>query len=129
MKVDLKEICLSIFQAGLKAVDPREAVKRALHLSGDELQMGQRRYRLSDFKRIWTVGAGKAAVPMAQAIEDILGERLKGGVVITKYGHIAELKKVRIMEAGHPIPDEAGQRGARALVDMVKELGEGDLLL
>ncbi|MBW2038733.1 MAG: glycerate kinase [Deltaproteobacteria bacterium] len=119
---------MSIFQAGLKAVDPYEAVKGVLRLSGDELWVGERRYRLGDFRHIWVVGAGKAGAPMAQAIEEVLGERVEEGIVIVKYGYLADLERIKIVEAGHPIPDEAGRRGTRSLVEMVKGLGDGDLV-
>ncbi len=128
MNVDLKDVCISIFQAGLKAVDPREAVKRVLRLSGDELWVGERSYHLGDFKRIFVVGAGKAGALMAQAVEEVLGESIEKGLVVVKYGYTADLKKIKLVEAGHPIPDEAGQRGARALVEMVKDMGDGNLV-
>ena len=125
----VKDVCLAIFRAGLEAVDPREAVKRVLRLSGDELHVGERSYRLKDFKRILVIGAGKAGAPMAQAVEGVLGGRLEGGLIIVKYGYTAQLQKVKIVEGGHPIPDEAGQGGARELLEMVKGLGKDDLVL
>jgi len=129
MKENAKDTCLAIFRTGLAAVEPREAVKRVLRLTNDDLRVGERKYRLKDFKRIVVVGAGKAGAPMAQAVEEVLGERLEGGLVIVKYGYTAPLKKVRLIEAGHPIPDEAGQRGAEELLEMVKGLGGDDLVL
>lgn len=129
MKEDMKNICLAIFRAGLAAVDPREAVKRVLRLTGDDLWVGERKYRLKDFKRIIVVGAGKGSAPMTQAVEEVLGERLDEGLVIVKYGYTAPLKKVTLVEAAHPIPDEAAQRGAKELLEMVSGLGEGDLVL
>jgi len=129
MKENVKATCLAIFRAGLAAVEPREAVKRVLRLTNDDLRVGKRKYRLKDFKRIVVVGAGKGSAPMAQAVDDLLDERLEGGLVIVKYGYTAPLKKVRLIEAGHPIPDEAGQRGTEELLEMVKGLGEDDLVL
>jgi glycerate 2-kinase len=129
MRKTVKDTCLAIFRAGLEAVDPREAVKRVLRLSGDELHVEERSYRLKDFRRILVIGAGKAGAPMAQAVEGVLGERLEGGLIIVKYNYTVRLQKVKIAEGGHPIPDEAGQRGARELLEMVKGLGEADLVL
>jgi glycerate 2-kinase len=127
MKDNVKDTCLTIFRAGLEAVDPYEATKRALRLSGEKLQVGKHSYRLKDFKRIVVVGAGKGGAPMAQAVEEILGERLEGGLIVVKYGYTAPLKKVTLVEGGHPIPDEAGQRGARGLLEVVQGLGKDDL--
>jgi len=129
MKENVKDTCLAVFRAGLTAVDPREAVRRVLRLTGDDLCVGERSYRLKDFKHIVVVGAGKAGAPMAQAVEGALGDRLEEGLVIVKYGYTAALAKVKVVEGGHPIPDEAGQRGANDLLEMVKGLGEADLVL
>jgi glycerate 2-kinase len=127
-KENVKETFLAIFRAGLAAVEPQEAVKRALRLTGEELQVGEQSYRLNDFKRIVVVGAGKGSAPMAQAVEEVLGEWLEGGLVIVKYGYTAPLDKVKLVEADHPIPDEAGLQGAGKLLETVKELGEDDLV-
>ena len=128
MKDNVKDTCLAIFKAGLKAVDPYEATKRILRLSGEELQVGERSYRLKDFKRIVVIGAGKGSAPMAQAVEEALGGGLEGGLIVVKYGYTAPLKKVKIIEGGHPIPDEPGQHGARELLEIANDLGEDDLV-
>jgi len=66
---------------------------------------------------------------MAGAVEEILGERIQRGVVVTKYGHVQPMKTIRLHEAGHPVPDEAGIAGAQAILDCVKGLGPEDLVL
>jgi glycerate 2-kinase len=129
MKENMKDICLAIFRAGLEAVDPYKATKTALHLSGEELHVEEYNYRLENFKRIVVIGAGKGSAPMAQAVEEILGEYLEGGLIVIKYGYTAPLKKIKLIEGGHPIPDKAGQQGARELLEIVKELGKDDLVL
>jgi hydroxypyruvate reductase len=75
------------------------------------------------------VGLGKAGAPMAAAVEEILGERIARGVVVTKYGHVQPTRTIRIHEAGHPVPDDAGRAGAQAVLDHVKGLGSGDIVL
>ena len=94
--------------AGLQAVDPEEAVRRHIEQIGNRLRVGERSYPLDGFKRIIVTGAGKGTAPMAKALEEILGDRLTSGWIIVKYGHGLPLKKIRVMEAGHPVPDEAG---------------------
>jgi glycerate 2-kinase len=128
MKENVKDTCLAIFRAGLKAVDPYEATKRILRLSGEGLQVGNRNYHLGDFKRIVVIGAGKAGAPMTQAVEEILGDRIEEGMIVVKYGYTAPLKKVKLIEGGHPIPDEAGQHGAGELLKIVNGLGKEDLV-
>jgi hydroxypyruvate reductase len=82
-----KETLQEIFMAGIRAVDPEEAVKRYVELSGNELRVGCCSYRLDRFKRIFATGFGKGTAPMAKALEQILGDRLTGGWITVKYGH------------------------------------------
>ena len=129
MQKDLKEEARQIFEAGLRAVDPIEAVKRFLILEGNTLVLGEQKLDLEDFGGIWAIGAGKASAAMAQAVEEVLGDRISGGLVIVKYDHLAPLRKIRLLEAGHPTPDENGWRGAQELVRLVEKLGRQDLVL
>ncbi|MBW2562105.1 MAG: glycerate-2-kinase family protein, partial [Deltaproteobacteria bacterium] len=119
----------AIFDAGLKAADPGEAIRRSVGLDGDRLTVGDREYDLGAFDRVMVVGAGKAAASMAAALEGILGPRITEGIITTKYGHGCALKGVSITEAGHPIPDEAGAGGSRRILDLLEGAGERDLVL
>ena len=118
-----------IFRAALKAVDPIEAVLRYVKTVDGALQVGGRRFEFKDYDRILVVGAGKAGAPMARALEDLLGDRISDGVIVVKEGHSLPLQHVRIQEAGHPVPDERGIRGAADILSLVNEAGERDLVL
>jgi glycerate 2-kinase len=118
-----------IFRAGLTAADPLDAVKKSVRLRNDHLQLANRSYALSRIRNILITGCGKAAARMALAIEDLLGDRVAGGVVVVKYGHGLPLQRIKVVEAGHPIPDEAGLDGARQIVELVRAAGENDLVL
>jgi hydroxypyruvate reductase len=118
-----------IFMAGLKAVDPEEAIKRNIELVGEQLRVGEWTYNLNSFKRIFVTGFGKGTAPMAKALEDILGDRLTEGWITVKYQHTLPLKKVRVMEAGHPIPDQAGLEATRFILERLKDCTEQDLVL
>jgi glycerate-2-kinase len=74
------------------------------------------------------VGAGKAAVPMAVALEELLGPQLDSGLVVVKYGHGAGTTRIGLVEAGHPVPDRAGQQAAARLLTFVRGLSSRDLL-
>ena len=128
MKKTLKKDARTIFEAGIKAVNPYQAVKHYLKGEGDFLYLLNHTFNLSVFKNIYVIGAGKASAHMALALEEILGERLKAGLIIVKYGHGAHLKKVKIIEAGHPIPDKNGLYGARALVALAQGFAKEDLV-
>ena len=118
-----------IYLAGLKAVDPEEAVRLNVHLTGDHLQVGERSYPLASFKRIIVTGFGKGTAPMAKALEEILGDRLTEGWITVKYNHGMPLKKIRVMEAGHPIPDQSGLQATRFILDRLHECTAEDLVL
>lgn len=66
---------------------------------------------------------------MARELETVLGDRLSGGLVVVKYGHGTGTRRVRVVEAGHPVPDRAGLQGAHRLLELVSRLTADDLLL
>ncbi len=78
--------------------------------------------------RTVVVGAGKASARMAEALEAVWQGPLEG-LVITRYGHARPCRQVEIVEAAHPVPDEAGADAARRILDMVAGLGEDDLVI
>jgi hydroxypyruvate reductase len=127
--MNLNKDALAILHAALKAADPVEAVRRHVRRNGDWLLVGKRKYRLSAFRDIYVLGAGKASAAMAQAMERILGPRIRYGFVNTKYGHGAPLKRVLIHEAGHPVPDENGVSGTRELVRLARQATAHDLVV
>ncbi len=106
-------------------------MRRNLSVRGRILRAGPvERLSLDAFDRIFLVAAGKAAVQMAGATETILGERLSGGIAVTKYGHAGKrLRRLRVIEAGHPIPDVAGLRASQAVRELLQQLNARDLLV
>jgi glycerate 2-kinase len=124
-----REKALPILSAALEAADPAAAVKRHMVLEGSELLFGERTYNLDKYRRIYVIGGGKAGGSMAQAAEQVLGDRLTAGTINTKYGYLADTRIVRVCEAGHPIPDAAGMAGARQMVELASAASEGDLVI
>ena len=114
--------------AALAAVDPFEAVRCAVKRKGTALQVGKHRYDLNRYTRIFAIGAGKASARMAVALEQRLGTKLTGGAVIVKYGHGARTTFIGIREAGHPVPDLAGQRAAGQILTLLNQLTADDLV-
>lgn len=118
-----------IFQAGLRAVDPGAAIKRCCRLDGDRLLIKDKSYNLSLFDTVLVLGAGKAGASMAKAVEELLGDRLSGGVVAVKYGHLEDLQKITLYEAAHPLPDENGLKAAQAILELAERAGEKTLVI
>ena len=79
--------------------------------------------------RVVVVGAGKAAASMALAVERAWPDATLDGLVITRYGHGAPTKRIRVVEAGHPVPDTAGEAAARDILQIASRLQPGDLML
>jgi glycerate 2-kinase len=126
---EMRRDALEIFNASLKAVDPIIAVKKHLSLDGDILQVGKRSYNLSNYTHIYVIGCGKAAASMSYALEDILQNRISGGIINVKYGHTKDLNYIKINEAGHPIPDEAGVKGTEEILALLHGLRDNDLVI
>jgi hydroxypyruvate reductase len=119
----------SIFEAGLAAADPMVLIPRHLRVDGQILYAGQGVYDLTKCKHLYVIGAGKATAKMALAVEELLGQKITGGVVIVKRGHALPLRKLKIIEAGHPIPNQAGVDATETIVALLRRTLETDLIL
>lgn len=119
----------AIFEAGLKAADPIVAVKKYLIRDCNKLLLKGHEYDISNYEKIYVIGMGKAAASMAKAVENIIGDKIAGGIVNVKYGHSAALEKIKINEAGHPVPDEAGLSGSKEIIELLRTTGERDLVI
>lgn len=78
--------------------------------------------------RVIVIGAGKASAEMARAVEQAWPGKLEG-LVVTRYGYSVPCKQIEIVEAAHPVPDEAGHRAAQRMISLVQGLGPDDLVL
>ncbi len=118
-----------IMDAALDAVDPARAVAAQLQREGDTLRVAGRSYRLDAYRRVIVVGGGKAGAPMAQAVEQVLADRVSDGLVNVKYGYTGPTRLVHLQEAGHPLPDEAGRQGALRIASLLRQATLDDLVL
>ncbi|HKZ04928.1 MAG TPA: DUF4147 domain-containing protein [Methylomirabilota bacterium] len=127
----LRESARAVFDAALRAGDVGPLVRRALTdvslPPGGVLPPPGR--VLPPPGRVLVVGAGKASGAMAAAAEEALGERIVDGVVAVKDGHLVPTRRVRLLEAGHPVPDARGAAAARAIHDLARTATADDLLL
>jgi glycerate 2-kinase len=112
----MNELIADLIAAGLDAANPSQAIHRYLQLDGDLLIIEHRHYDLAN-RDVRCIAVGKGSVPMAQAVADLLGDRISTAVVVTKYHHLGTAKFPvgwESIEAGHPHPDhhslQAGDR-------------------
>ncbi len=117
MAASLRRQALRIFKAALKAADPYQAVLRHLRIDPEP------------YRNIFVIGAGKASAQMARAIERLFGARIRDGEINVKDGHTARLRRIRINECGHPLPDRRGVAGARRIAQIASQAGPDDLVI
>ena len=115
----MRELLVESFRAAVAAADP-------LHILPAHLPPAPR-------GRVFVAAAGKAAASMALAAEKHFSStHFPGaleGIAITRYGHGLPTQRIRVVEAGHPVPDAAGEVAAMEILSKVKQLGSDDLLL
>ncbi len=125
----LRKDAEDIFKEGLEAVGPIQEIRKHVTFKDNKLSVRDQIYDLTDYEAVYVIGTGKASAAMAQAVEGLLGERLKEGVVNVKYGYSFPVKRIKVNEAGHPVPDEAGFRGTKEIVQLLEKTGKNDLVL
>lgn len=116
---------IEILQAGIQAVQPQHLIPQYITRSGDQVHINGELVS----GNIYVIGAGKAASAMAQATEQVLGDKITAGLVTTKYGHCLPTKIIRVVEAAHPIPDENGVQGVKALFELLSHVTPHDTVL
>lgn len=109
-----RQFLIGLFNAAVKAADP----KRALAAHMPKPPKG----------RTIVIGAGKGSAQLAAAFENLWQGPLEG-VVVTRYGFVCPTKRIKVLEASHPVPDAAGLAASQALFDAVKDLTEDDLVV
>jgi glycerate 2-kinase len=131
---ELRTIAKTLFTKAVSAADPYRRLKEVLEIEKSRLRVVRPEglpieFDLNNFSNIYLIGAGKASAPMAQAIEEVFGDRITRGVITTKTGHALPLNRTEIIEASHPIPDQKGIAGAEKMVQLLKDSGPRDLVL
>ncbi len=128
----MNDLIAALHTAALAAVNPTIAIDRVVQRSADRLTVGDRySYQLNDWA-IRCIALGKAAVPMAQAIDNILGNKIDRGLVVTKYAHLGTVKfpaNWETIESGHPIPDERSLDAGDRVWNLLENCTERTLII
>lgn len=122
------ELALDCLAAGIEAGRPEHAVERHCSVEGDVLRVRDAEYDLSAFDEVVVLGGGKAADGLAAALEDLLGDRISGGVVVTNEP-TADPGRVTVREGEHPEPGEGSVAGASAILERAAAADERTLVL
>lgn len=131
-----RKIALDIIDATMEAIDASGLTQRLIRVEGNFLKISNTKYDLAKIRNIYVLGAGKAVLQIAEALEILLGDRIKKGIVIEKrlngmtrgVERIKKLKRIESIEGGHPVPDEEALIGTQKMLEIAEEAGEGDLV-
>jgi len=128
---EARKTVLTLVEEAITSVDPRGLIKNRINLKGQTLDVGGLRFDLTRFRRILVAGAGKASGAMAEALEEQLGDRIETGIVNVPKGTTRNFNttRIKLREAGHPIPDEGGLAGAQEITKLLQGLDEKTLVI
>ena len=125
-----KEQIMQIISAAVAAVDPYACTREALVRNQNTLKIGGQTLDLSK-GRVFVVSIGKAAVPMAQAVADLLGGQLEAGIAITKQGQTASVDHpaIQTVFSAHPVPDERSVEAADLALELLGQTAVDDQVI
>ncbi len=124
-----RDVLVNALRAALDAVNGEEAVRRSLHVEGDQLWVGEKVYPLHPKGQLALLAVGKAAVSMARGAKQSLGDRLSRGIIVTKFLPENEVLDFPTLLGDHPIPKQRSLRAARTVEGFLKTLQLEDTLL
>lgn len=127
--VKAREDLLDIIEHALAEVAPEKCLDSLMELKeGHLLSVRGREYDLSKVENVYVMGAGKGSLAVAKSLKGIIGDFVDDGVIIEKKGQGDVSEKIRVFEAGHPIPDEDGLRAGEELVSLANSSSERDFV-
>lgn len=120
---------LDIYNEAVEAANPKKCVLDYLSLEDEVLKVDTRTYDLKEYDSIYAIAFGKAASAMAEAVEEVLGDRLSGGMVITNSQPEKKFNKLGFRVCAHPVPDERSISAANEVMSILGTAGEKDLVI
>ena len=124
-----RRLALESLETALNAADPKQMLKSKLLLENSTLKVDGHSFNLEKLRNVYVIGGGKASGSMAEAVEQILGNRITDGLVNVPHGSKNKTSKIKLRGANHPVPDEAGVEGTRSMLDMVEHAEGNDLII
>ncbi len=124
-----RALALRSLESALNAADPKQIIKSKLLLKNSTLHVNGYLIDLKKFKNIYVIGGGKASGSMAEALEQVLGNSITNGLVNVPRSSKNKTDIIKLHEASHPIPDEAGVEGTRRMLKIAEQAKEDDLVI
>ncbi|HYA49103.1 MAG TPA: DUF4147 domain-containing protein [Burkholderiales bacterium] len=130
--MDLYAAARSLSESALWAVDPGRLVSTNVLRDGDNLKILGETFDLAAYENVYLIAFGKAAAGMAEALADVLADRLTAGLVVTpptgEEGDVTSDYRLEYLEAAHPVPDERSVEAARRTLALAEKAGASDIV-
>jgi glycerate 2-kinase len=126
--MDLKEAAKRVFLGTLRAIEPGSVIKQKLRVDGDTLSLVGKQIPLDDFAEVVLIGMGKASLKMGAAVENLLGDRVKRGMLVTDRRSSTKVR-CEVFVAGHPLPDANSLIAGERIVELVRSCGDDALII
>lgn len=124
-----RRLALNSLEYALNAVDSKQIIKSKIQLQNSSLHVNGYSFDLKKFNSVYVIGGGKATSSMAEALEQILTTYITNGLVNVPHGTKYKTRVIKLHEASHPIPDEAGVEGTRRMLEIAEQAKENDLVI
>jgi len=128
-EVEARKLALDIVEYALQKADPAKALDSLVSIDKNIMRVGSDLFDLNNYRRVFLFGAGKASFPIAKFLEQLLGEKISDGVIVSKYGQEGTLRYSRLYHANHPIPNQAGYEAAKSMIELASKAESNDLVL
>lgn len=118
-----------VIQHAILSVDPYQSIQKNFRLIGNVLEVDNQMIDLRNVGDIYVIGFGKASIPMAEAVESVLGDRITKGAIISKQMIDNNLRKITCMKGDHPVPSKNSIASTKKIIDLVGDLKPDDLVI
>jgi len=125
---DLKELATHVFLESLRAIEPGLKIKEKLRSDGGMLSVGGKPIALDRYREVVLIGMGKASMKMGAAVEALLGDRIKRGILVTNHRFNIDVRS-EVVVAGHPLPDAESLRAGEQIVQLVQSCAGDSLII
>ncbi|MEX0662468.1 MAG: DUF4147 domain-containing protein [Balneolaceae bacterium] len=122
----MKKFAVSIFEQTLDFVKPKQVLENALdwNISENKLSVEDNQYIISKEKPLYVIGFGKASAEMAKYVEELLGNKISDGMVITTKENLQELRQIQVFKGSHPLPDKKSLSSSLEILSFIKSIPE-----
>ena len=129
MNAKLKKDARALYDHAIAQADPGKCILEHLEFDGSILKVGEQSFDLSDSESVYVVAFGKASSSMAKAVEELLGDRITEGIVVSNSPAEQSFTKMNFQLSSHPIPDKKSVLAAQKVVSLLEKSKEKDIVI